>query len=316
MGKRTRRQTVTWASLVSSVITVMAPNIWSAPLDGEGIYLDVHGTCPSSAELERELAPLLNGWTIVDEPSAAEHRAELTDHGGSVEVSVAGDRRHLNDPARDCQERARAAAVVIALRLEPTASTAAPPSPPAPVESDVTSPHLSKPHREFEIGFGMIIQKSLDTALHPGIGPLVSARFRQGAWAAQVSLGLAGTTEIVSNDVRLRFTRLPLDVGVGWVHARGDWLLEPMALVAFDHFLVLAPDLDDARPRGRFELGPRLGFRISRRLGRLGVFGLVDVSWFPRHYVIEADPLGPVGRTPHFWLGARFGLSVPFFSQK
>jgi hypothetical protein len=155
------------------------------------------------------------------------------------------------------------------------------------------------------------VQKSLDSGLHPGIGPFGAARLLGDGWSAQLSLGFLGPIEVMSNDVRLRFTRLPLDVGFGWPQERGDWLFEPMALLALDHFIVFAPDLEEARPRGRFELGPRIGFRVSRSVGSLRAFGLVDLSWFPRDYSIQVDPVGSVRATPHWWAGARFGLALP-----
>jgi hypothetical protein len=108
-------------------------------------------------------------------------------------------------------------------------------------------------------------------------------------------------------------TRIPLDVGFGYVMAQGSWTLEPAFGIALDPFFVEGDDLSGASRELRLDVGPRATLQAS--LGSSLVSGLASLraAWFPRTYELVVNPAGTVGNTPDFWLemtlGARFGLN-------
>ncbi len=312
MPHSTRRHNGLLVALALVFLATMAESASAHPPIRDSLYLRVEGTCPQKDEVQRELSPLLDRWKTKAEPEPGMPEARLIDQGESFLVSVAGDTRTLSDPARDCAERARAAAVIIALRLDLTDEDATSPPPMPPSEDPPRSERPPSPLSEFEISVGGRLQKSIDAADDPTFGPFLMARLRKNSLSAQLSMGIQSNATATAQGVDLRFLRLPLDAGIGWVHSEGKWLLEPLALIAFDYIRASAPELDEGDVQGRFELGPRLGFRISRVLGRFRIFGLVDVTWFPREYFIEVEPLGRISTTPHWWFGARLGLGLPF----
>jgi hypothetical protein len=92
------------------------------------------GACPDARQLRAALAPVLErDVTIVVEPTgAAARRARVIDRGERYAIEIDGAHREVEDPRRDCVERARVASVFIALNMQE-------PMQPAPVSTPATS---------------------------------------------------------------------------------------------------------------------------------------------------------------------------------
>src|SRR5262245_62881 len=87
--------------------------------------------CPSSEALARALSSLLPDARVADGDHALVVR--IDDFGARWRLTVDGASRELPDGARRCEERARQAAVVVALALEPpSVAVAKPPVEPLP----------------------------------------------------------------------------------------------------------------------------------------------------------------------------------------
>src|SRR6266498_3423098 len=88
-----------------------------------GPAIETSGSCPSAEQVSATIAPLLGS-------SAARRWAEgavrVDDLGDRFELAAAGQTRQYLDTARDCSERARVAAVFIALALNPPAAPTTP----------------------------------------------------------------------------------------------------------------------------------------------------------------------------------------------
>ena len=105
------------------------------PLQGPPL-VNVLGECPASSRLSLALAPVLR----IAATSAPAVLPRVTDLGDRFEVAVAGQVGLYTDANRDCDERARIAAVFIALVLTPPMIplSAAPEMPPSVTKQLVT----------------------------------------------------------------------------------------------------------------------------------------------------------------------------------
>ena len=127
---------------------VCAPRLWGwavlllAQASGVLAQAELHvevpgGSCPNARQVEAALAPVLErNVTLVVEPSGPEtRRARVLDRGARYVIEIDGARREVEDPQRDCVERARVASVFIALNMqdarpepEPATSSTNPPA--------------------------------------------------------------------------------------------------------------------------------------------------------------------------------------------
>lgn len=278
----------------------------------QAAYLEVEGTCPRPETLRRELEPLLKVWELCDAKEEAHEVVRIRASASSLEISALGDVRVVNDPSGDCDERARVAAVFIALRLEP-AHLPVEEAPPEPHDAEGT-PLVPRPPVEplrLSLGLGMLAERSWGP-VGWSLGPILSAGVSKGKALGYLSASFISRGTSEAEDVSLRFQRMPFDVGGGYMLQTGLWTFAPIVSVAVDYFTVRALELPDARTRGRVEMGPRLTLLVERRLGHARIFGAARLAWFPRSYIVEVDPLGEVFRTPPVWLGVNTGISFRF----
>src|SRR5262249_13371732 len=84
------------------------------------VVLRVEGACPERATAARLLEPTIPE-VILDEGAvdASVARIAIVDRGDEFEARVGAEHRDFPDAGRDCEERARAAAVGIALAVPP-----------------------------------------------------------------------------------------------------------------------------------------------------------------------------------------------------
>jgi hypothetical protein len=249
---------------------------------------------------------------------------EILDLGGSFRVIAAGRVRTYKDEARDCANRARIAALFVALAIDPAdilpepPPAPRPPPPPAPpptptpapvaVEAAVEAAPLPRPAVRLDLG------AAVDTGL------AANATVTQGGVAVVIAAGrgrLAGVFGAVAlapvdtsvGGVRLRQWRVPLYAGVrGQLDGKR---LEPYADVGLGAALLSERALDLAAPQSQtaVELGvaASLGARLPMRLAP---FAALQLELVPSPPAIFALPQGVVGHTPTLWLGLCAGLSL------
>lgn len=277
------------------------------------LLLRIHGNCPSSDAVAAELTPLLDRWDLTQVEEEADEIAVVTDEGTSLQIAVVDDERTVSDTARDCQERARVAAVILALRLEPAVPSEKE-EPPAPPEIETEEPLAPEEARhtgsELELGAGVLVEKSLDRPLSLSVGPTVILSYSTGLWLFAFSSGVQSSSHTQAAGLDLNILRFPTQVGIGVSIPHGAWKVVPLVELAVDPFLVTADEVDQPKSPVRLDVGPRFGVRVGRASGAIRPFGLLRASWFPRSYVIEVDPVGEVERTPNWWIGASFGVST------
>jgi len=299
-----------------------------APADASSLVAGP-SACPAPEAVWAELGTLVPRERFearLRAAAGATPPVEIFDLGASYRVIAAGRVRLYRDDARDCANRARIAALFVALAIDPvdvvpepaTAPRPAPPRPapprptppaPAPVAAVAVATAPEPPPRvrldvggAVDLGVGTaatVTQGGLSLAAVVGRGPL-------GAVAGAVLLAPVDTD---LGGVRLHQWRVPFFAGV-----RGRRLgrrLEPYADLGVEVALLSerAPDLATPRSETSVEVG--LGASLGARLEtRLGPFAALHAELVPSPPEVFALPQGNLGHTPTFWLGMSAGLSL------
>jgi hypothetical protein len=267
----------------------------------------VTGDCPSAAAVTAALGAALGS----EAKAGAADVPRVTDQGDRFSVAALGQSRQYADPARDCDERARAAAVFIALVLNPPAS-------PAPGVQDGAVPQAAvvapPPAPASERWIDLAAAARVDggppeTSATFGVEARTAAGWR---WLGLVATaGVLAPTESRFSSVTVRQQRFPLSVAIT---ARRE--VSPRLAVAGAVGAALVPltlrgeALDGASQAMRLDAGIRLAVELRiRATQRLAPFVDVHAEVFPRAYQLDVDPLGTVGSTGRLWVGTSIGLS-------
>jgi hypothetical protein len=279
--------------------------LWVASASAEPAPLHVQliaAACPSPSELEDKLEPLLDRELEV---SGSDPKADvvIVDHGVSFTVEIAGVARKFADPTRDCVERARQAAVFIAVNLKPSAAEEQP-------ESEAgDSIHLG-----LQL-LGELAYAGSQQRLAPG--PSAGLWLESGSlrFVFSGSVLFASPIELQSAAVAgsVGLTRIPLAVTAGYLLRAGRFAIAPTFGIAADVLRLRSDDLARAKTQLRANLGLIAALDAQLRLSRaLSAVTRIGLSAFPRAYALSIDPLGPAGRTPKLWLDASLGVSWQF----
>jgi hypothetical protein len=263
--------------------------------------------CPAPAAVAEAVRATL-GEASRDLPAAL--RAHVEDRGDHFVVTLGDQARRFEDPARRCDDRARKAAVYLALLLQP-------PLVPEPVPAPARP---SAPSTRAVGGRLPLIQ--LDLAGEFSATPSPGGPAATGGVAARLFVGARWVGGIIGIDAlapstvnlvgtRARIFRVPIYLG-----ARGRLVLRRLVL-SLDLALSLGPivtegqDLPQALRETRLELG--IGAQVRGEYwvtARLAPFVGFSVDGLPRPYQLTVPGVGVVGETPGIWLSATAGLAV------
>jgi hypothetical protein len=271
-------------------------------------------TCPRSDLVLAELATLLPPERVSARlrARAGTPAVELVDLGVPFQVVVGGHVREYRDEARDCAQRARVAAVFVAMTIDPAAVITAPaPSPPAPPPPAVADTPRGPPAARVDVAAAIdagtiaderVAQGGLDVRLAVGRRPLAFVAGATVLWPADTSIG----------GVRLHQWRLPIDAGVRvrFIERRFAPYAElGLCAAALSE---TAADLAAASNRTTIELGVRGAIGVRVGASRLAPFAALRADWVPSPPEIYARPQGVAGHTPTLWIGASAGASLGF----
>ena len=291
--------------------------VWALPRVGWAevpavLYLDAQGACPQSDTIRRQLGPLLPDTEVVLAAAEPGRAARVVDAGLSFTIDVAGARRQIREPARDCVERARIAAVFIALALDP-------PMIPARQEAASVVPLVAaaspapEPQRQVSLLFGGRFSAALTSAEGNvlGVGPLLGAAIGQSNWevAAAASLLTPYTLRFERGSVRM--IRAPIELGYRVLGRTGAVTGYLGAGVAADLLRVTGVSFERSASALRLDLGVRGTFGVRHAVSSSwAVFAEVAGAFFPRPYRFELEPTGAVGTAPSTWLALSFGAML------
>jgi hypothetical protein len=257
---------------------------------------------------------LLRGTKITGANGAAGiDDASISDEGSHFRVAIAGHERQFTDAERDCNERARQAAVFVALVLDPPLvadrSVAEPaPEKPAPI---VSSPRpRSGPNLDLELGsfFQSSPAASERSAALAG-GVVARARWGQGFYLAG-GVGVSpGSLHFAEIDTRAWW--FPIDVAGGVSYRSSSFEIGGDLGPAVTILSITAENLDRAGHNVRLDVGGRasLGgrFWLSEKIA---LFVSTQATFFPRPYRLVIEGQGDVGATPGLWWGGTIGFAT------
>jgi hypothetical protein len=282
--------------------------------------------CPSPSDVRTLLARLLPGRDVrlgAEDGDAV--RVELIDEGFRSRVSLPGSERVFVDPQRRCAERARMAAVFVALIL----SARPPPSNEMPTEQapDGETPFAAvrRPKASVDrlaLGSNLDVVGQLDAASASGVQESLVAGggtvridlgVRLRRWFVGMALSAGGRSPM---QLRLatavaRLDRVPADldlratVRLSRVEIGADVGLSVATLV------VAGEDLPEIQQSTRIEIGVRLAALLRIWITSwLGATLGVETVIVPAPYDLSVAPRGVVGRLPTAWVSGFMGLAV------
>ncbi len=280
--------------------------------------------CPSAALLRQQLAPLLPrdvGLTFEggDPKELAQGQARVRDRGDAYAVYTRDLTREVDDTLRDCLERARVAAVFIALNVKPALTPAPEPEPEREPEPEPEPEPEAEPEPESDrlrIGlmlFGGAAYAGEIERIAPGGGAGVWVA--HGGWRFVLSAGVLAPAELelapseTLTGGTVDLMRMPFNLTAGYALRAGPIDVGPALGLAFDLLRIEGVGVEAPRT----ELRANTGFFAAgdlqvRLLPQLIGILRVGLSWFPRAYDLSVDRAGRLGRTPRLWLSATAGL--------
>lgn len=296
------------------------------------------GSCPVPEAVRSELAGLVarDARPIdVSSSETASPAVQVIDLGASHRVVAPGGSRDYSDPARDCAQRARVAALFIALTLQPVVfgdqrPAVQPPPPPAPSASESRAP---PPKIDVVEGAAngsawaagqRTSQLEAAGTVHVGLGagsrpaePGVALRLvlGRGVWALVLGIAASLPVDVMVEEVRLRRWRLPLDVGMRWHPPAQVSSFAPYVGAGAAISMITARALE--LTVSSTDRSTQLGMWVSGGVRYVGWRGLTPFAGFQVEFVpfppgIHVLPRGVVGHTPALWIGAAAGTAIDF----
>ena len=264
----------------------------------------VTGDCPGAEAVTAALRSALGS----DAKVGVSEPPRVSDQGDRFSVAAAGQVQQYADPGRDCEERARAAAVFIALALNPPL---APPGP-APTVRDAPAP---PPPPASARWLDLAVAARADGGPGQAVGPAIGAEIHAAAgwrWlGVAATAGILAPSEGTYSSITVRQQRFPLSLALT---ARRDvsqrLAISGAAGAALVPLTVRATAIDGGPSSTRLDAGIRLAFELRfRATPRLAPFVDLHAEFFPRAYELQVDPLGTIGSTGRFWLGVSAGVA-------
>jgi hypothetical protein len=262
--------------------------------------------CPSPEAVAQEARGLLVR-TRVAVGDAPEGRLEIIDLGAQYRVVGLGLERQLSDAARRCDERARSVALYLALALE---------APFAPESSAPSAPRAAPPRAGWrrlaaDLEAGAWLDATAEAGGAVSGGGVVRASL--GVAPLRATLGAGALSPVVLTFARGagQFTRIPLDVGLRGVYRRGR--VELSADLGFAATVLLSEGVNlPVRTHSvRLDAGIRAAATVRVWLKeRIAPFVTLQTTVSAKPIDVVLDPVGRVGTTPEWWLGAILGAAV------
>ncbi|HYP99511.1 MAG TPA: hypothetical protein VER96_12645 [Polyangiaceae bacterium] len=258
-------------------------------------------------------------------------RVELEDLGDSYRVTVWKDgasvKKSYSDPARECDGRARFAAVFTVLTLMPPELGAEPvvepepkpepPKPPPPVEAKREAPPAKVP--EPQLPPLLHIELSALYANAPGIleapnmhsfGGELRLAIGRGVLAGTISTAYMSRAKFELDGVHGELSRIPLSLGARLRADFDSWSLAGDLGLSLAVERVHATNLHIASTQSAANFGLNANLHIARQFGPHFAPFVGAFVWFtPAPSEMSALPQGAIGNLPYFWLGGAAGVS-------
>jgi hypothetical protein len=254
-----------------------------------------------------------------DAPLSSHGPTQVMDLGDRFDITAAGHAARYVDAARDCGARARVAAVFIALALRPPSIglvNPAPPQDPQPPPPTVAeqSVEVNPTDTPSPLWAKLSIAARVDTGAASDLtaGGEIGGLVGGGSLGLAISAGLLAPTRRTLQSVSVRQQRFPFTAGVVLRHRLSpSFELSGKAALALVLLTLRGENVSPGDTSTRLDPGAHLSIELRGPPLRYGLVPFVGVhaELFPRSYVLDVDPVGQVGVTNRFWLGATAGVS-------
>lgn len=292
----------------------------AAVAQAEELHLEVAaGACPDAGQLEQALAPVLEPSVVLvlEATASTTRRARVSDGGDAYAIEIDGERREVTDTRRDCVERARVAAVFIALNMQATK-----PEPPKEPEPDEPEPEPEEPEPPpLAPGVGaslFALGEHATDAERTAFGAGASVFYAGAPFRFELSAAVLAPIELEltpRDDVRGRvdLMRVPLALTASYLLRLGDIELGPLLGLALDVLHMKGQGVERPQSELRLSAGVVLGAAAHLWITRhIGLLFHAQMRAFPRAYRLAVEPTGALGETPRVWLGAQLGAQARF----
>jgi len=270
-------------------------------------------SCPTRAAVATALSPALAHSGPNLDPLPSDFR--LVDLGDAFEVTVGGQVQRYADAARDCAERARVAAVFVALAMNPPSLEPPRAAPPVPLQPQPQPPPPPQRERSWlSVGVAARIDDAVgggsDATSGATAGGEIDVGFGRGSVGIEVAAGVVTSTQNTIASVQVSQQRFPCSVSAFFRRRAGAHLEVGAELgAALTPFTLHGQGLDTTLPVTRFDAGARLGLELRVARAGLAPFATLHVEYFPRTYQIAVAPLGNIGTTAPLQIGLSVGVA-------
>ncbi len=267
--------------------------------------------CPTREAVAAALSPALAHIRPNRDPLPSDFR--VADLGDAFEVTTGGQVQRYADAARDCTERARVAAVFVALAMNPP-SLEEPPPPPPPPAIQPPPPAPERARTWLSLGAAARVDGALggggDATSGVTAGGELDVALGRGSFGIEASAGLVTPTQNTLASVVVTQQRFPCSLSASFRRRAGAHLELGAAVgAALTPFTLRGQGLDAARPVTRFDAGARLALELRVSGAALAPFATLHVEYFPRTYEIAVAPLGNIGTTAPLQVGLSVGVA-------
>ncbi len=214
---------------------------------------------------------------------------------------------------RDCVERARVAAVFVALAVNPP-SIQSPPPPPVPAAQVPPTPIRERSW--LSVGVAARIDDALGggdrTAGGTTAGGELEVAAGRESFGLSATVGVVTSSENTNDAVRVGPQRFPWTASSATVRRRVGARLELRGDLgaSLTPFTLHGQGLETTLPVTRFDAGARAAVELRILMRALVPFVGLHAEYFPRTYEISVAPLGDIGATAPFQIGLSLGLAI------
>jgi len=300
------------------------------PREATTFFTFGNSACPEPEAVEREVRRLIpNERQKVLESGV---RIELQDLGESYRVTVSKDhstvKKSYADAARDCDGRARFAAVFAVLTImppeleanepesEPEPAKPAPEQPPPPPIVSMPLPlqpaRALPPLARVELAGLFVAAPAIQSApANASFGGQLGVAIGRGAFESTLSVGYVTRAHFTLAGVHGDVATLPASVGVRLSTDFGAFAFG--ADVGFLALLeqVRARNLVRSNRDNTLDFGARAAFILALPVGPRFAPFLGAFTWIvPAPHELRALPQGVIGNLPDWWLGGTAGVSL------
>ena len=275
------------------------PSVGAAPAAG----------CPTREAVAAALFPAVSHLRPGRDPLPPDFR--IVDLGDAFEITAGGQVQRYADAPRDCLERARVAAVFVALAVNPP-SIQSPPPPPVPAPQMPAT--LVRERSWLSVGVAARIDDALGggsaTAGGTTAGGELEVAVGRGAFGLAATAGVLTSTESTIDAVRVGQHRFPCSLSAT-MRRRATARLELRGDLgaSLTPFTLHGQGLETTLPVTRFDAGARAAVELRLSMRALVPFVSLHAEYFPRTYEISVAPLGDIGATAPFQIGLSLGVA-------